>query len=421
MIDCFAWMGLAALADQIDSIVVCGNHAFDIAASFGEQLLPVTLAMAAIPSPRSAPPPLDPANPAQSVQPPPEPPQPVPQRPIAAANDAIGGDVGDLEQTMRDIAHVERLRAQLASEASDLWRFHGPIKDHALHDAIHAHSSPVLVATSMKGGVGKTTLVANLAAYFAKAGLRVLVIDLDDQGALSQKLLRAAGHPRFERSLVDPILSGEAANVDIGQVAIDLAPGGLTGLRVLTASATLRSLEERLFMRWLLDTESVGDIRTNLARDLARPEIRGAFDLILIDTPPRRSAATVNALTAGTHVIMPVILDGLSINTFARQLHDLKSWANVDLNPRLKFAGAVTMKTSGQHLSGAETAAHAAFTSVSRDIFGEDAVPFATNIPDRAVFAKCAGSAIAYNVDVGRNSVQEIIDTLAVELVHRLT
>lgn len=59
-----------------------------------------------------------------------------------------------------------------------------------------ATSIPIVCVVNFKGGVGKTTICANLAAYFAERGKRVLMIDCDYQGSLSDTVLT---HARVEK------------------------------------------------------------------------------------------------------------------------------------------------------------------------------------------------------------------------------
>ncbi|MEM9030337.1 MAG: ParA family protein [Pseudomonadota bacterium] len=363
------------------------------------------------------PPPLPPPAPVVAPAPPAEP--PVRQPDIPTDDPSAAADAGGLEQAMRDLGHVERLRAQLERGGKDLWRFHGPVTAPALQDALHGPGCPIIAFVNTKGGVGKTTLVANVAAHFASHGKRVLAVDLDDQAALSGMFARAMGASRMPASLVDPVLDGSASAEWIARSAISLEPIALRNLRFLSAGPSLRDVEARLFVSWLLDSNG-RDVRTHLGTALTDRALRQSFDVILLDTPGRRDAATISALTASTHVVVPTILDGLSISNAGRVLSEITSWAQVDLNPGLKIAGVVGTKTTAQLLSNSEVAAQKSLMQIAEDATGKPSLVFSVSVPHRTAFAKAAGQNLAYQADLGRNSVQDIIDTFSAELANRV-
>ena len=115
--------------------------------------------------------------------------------------------------------------------------------------------------TSGKGGVGKTTLVCNLATELAKAGKRILILDGDLGMAnadimFGQRARLNIGHVLENRGPLEDILLDVAPNVQ-------LIPGG-SGVYELARLDPLRK-------RMLLD--QVG-------------RLHGAYDVMLIDTAP---------------------------------------------------------------------------------------------------------------------------------------
>jgi chromosome partitioning protein len=151
---------------------------------------------------------------------------------------------------------------------------------------------------NQKGGVGKTTLTINLSAALAYLGQRVLVIDVDPQGHLTQgighgKMWEGAGYNLF-RALTEKepddihrlITAHEAERFDFIPSHGELA---LTE----RALAMARNREYRL-------------------RNLLQP-IEGEYDWILIDCPPDLYGLTDNALNAARNIIVPIQAEGTSL------------------------------------------------------------------------------------------------------------
>ncbi len=173
-------------------------------------------------------------------------------------------------------------------------------------------SIPILLVANLKGGVGKTTIAANLAAHFASTGERVLAIDMDYQGTLSALLL---GHAKItdaetldlEQKKSEELLSGEKDGAWL-VAAREVNNDRLNRLHFIAADYTLADLENRLLIRWLLD-ETKDDIRLHLANALLSEKVQKHFDRIIIDTAPRLTLGFVASACCSTHVLIPTILN----------------------------------------------------------------------------------------------------------------
>ena len=98
-------------------------------------------------------------------------------------------DIQTLKNKNRELtAKLDRVRDAFIDD-NNLWR-RTPVDKPPRYDADLQASIPIILLANLKGGVGKTTIAANLAAYFERCkDERVLAIDLDHQGSLSSMLL----------------------------------------------------------------------------------------------------------------------------------------------------------------------------------------------------------------------------------------
>jgi chromosome partitioning protein len=139
------------------------------------------------------------------------------------------------------------------------------------------------------GGVGKTTTTLNLGYALAERGLRILLVDLDPQADLSERLrlLPEAGLPTLASVLGTG--KGEIAPVECewGGVRVDVVPSTLDMAGTELALAGVVNGRER-----------------RLGRALKPLEAR--YDGILIDCPPSLSLLTSNALYASEGIVIPV-------------------------------------------------------------------------------------------------------------------
>lgn len=172
-----------------------------------------------------------------------------------------------------------------------------------------------------KGGVGKTTTTLNLGAALAGRGRRILLVDLDPQGALTLTLL-GEGVRGLEATAYEAIMGRAPVEETIRQVK--------DGVSLLPATIDLAGAEVELLNEL--------DRNRALAARLARIEPR--FDHILIDCPPSLGWLTVNALVAAGKVLIPVQTHYLAFKAVQRLMEFVGKVQSV-ANPRLEVLAIV--------------------------------------------------------------------------------
>ena len=197
-------------------------------------------------------------------------------------------------------------------------------------------SIPVLLFGNQKGGVGKSTLVTNLAAAFAAKGERVLTVDIDYQGSHSSLVqLQLREGPKVPESLIDYLFED---TLDPNWFKLAVRPVK-DKIWYIPAFYSFELIERKFEYRWALGYTR-DDVRYRLAKALLSPELQSKFDRILIDAPPRFTLGFVNGFCAATHLYIPTVVDQLSataVASFARQFRELKA----ALNSRIQWSGII--------------------------------------------------------------------------------
>ena len=191
----------------------------------------------------------------------------------------------------------------------------------------------IYTLVNQKGGVGKTTSTINLAAYLAKLGQKVLVVDLDPQANATSCLgvdkLNVAGGT-YEALLGDEnifryILLNERLN-----------------LSLLPASPSLAGAE----------IELVDELARETRLRKAIMQVADRYQYILIDCPPSLGLLTVNGLMAATDgVIVPVQCEYLALEGLGQLTQTIERVRSA-LFPELKVRGVIlTMYDNRTNLS----------------------------------------------------------------------
>jgi chromosome partitioning protein len=187
-----------------------------------------------------------------------------------------------------------------------------------------------IAVTNQKGGVGKTTTVANLGAALARRGLEVCLIDLDPQAHLT---LHYGLDPSAPRKSIYDVLTGDAT---LAQAAVPVEPH----LTVVPSVIDLAAEEVEL-------ASTVG--REQILRD----RMGGlACQLALIDCPPSLGLLTLNALSAADEVLIPLQPHFLALQGLGKLLETV-ALVQRRINPNLKVSGLVfCMYESSTRLAG---------------------------------------------------------------------
>jgi chromosome partitioning protein len=196
----------------------------------------------------------------------------------------------------------------------------------------------VIAMCNQKGGVGKTTSTINLGAALADYGRRVLLVDLDPQGALSAGL----GVPHYDLDntvhnlLVEPRVSIDEVIIKTRVAGLDLVPSNID-----LSAAEIQLVNE------------VGREQT-LARALY--PVLDRYDYVLIDCQPSLGLLTVNGLACSDGVIIPTECEYFSLRGLAL-LTDTVDKVHDRLNPRLSISGILITRYDARTVNAREVMA----------------------------------------------------------------
>jgi chromosome partitioning protein len=167
---------------------------------------------------------------------------------------------------------------------------------------------------SQKGGTGKTTAVRTLTDVYRRLGLDVLAVDLDPQGNLSDYVdVPPDAAPTIGDVLSDRASMSEAVHdgivpANLGLAEAELVLGGRMG-RELVLKKALR-------------------------------QVKGNYDLVLIDCPPSLGLLTVNALVASDYALLSAEAQYFALQGVEQALEVIEL-ARDNLNPDLVWVGVV--------------------------------------------------------------------------------
>lgn len=192
---------------------------------------------------------------------------------------------------------------------------------------------PVVAVSAHKGGVGKSSTTGNLAAGAAAAGLRVLVLDADQQGNVSELLG------------TDPndIVAGDglsAVYLDGEPLANKIRETGVPNLHLVVGDEPLADVDYTLGIREGRARAAGGHAPWSRILDEAVRELGDAFDLVLVDTPPGFGTLVSSVICAADVVLSPVVLEPHAIRGLERTAAAVER-ARHSLKARAMLGGVV--------------------------------------------------------------------------------
>jgi chromosome partitioning protein len=192
----------------------------------------------------------------------------------------------------------------------------------------------VVAFANQKGGVAKTTTTLSIGVALSQRNRRVLLVDLDPQGALSYSmgvdpdaLTETVNDVLVRRLPIDKVVV--AREVDLVPANIDLA-----GAEAILLAKTGREYALQRALR----------------------ELGGVYDYVLIDCPPSLGILTINGLTAAGEVLIPLQCEALShrgVGQLLEQMNDIRHFTN----PDLRVLGVVPTMYDGRSLHAREVLA----------------------------------------------------------------
>lgn len=248
--------------------------------------------------------------------------------------------------------------------------------------------SNIIAFSNHKGGVGKTTSTVSIGAALSLLEYRVLLVDLDPQGNLSQSL----GIDASKRNIYGFVRNQYSTEPKYVIDKLDIFPSdvNLAGLEI--------------------------ELNTEPGREYVIKELLSGFtsryDYILIDCPPSLGFLTLNAFTAASQIIIPLQAEYLAMHGLSK-LTEVVTKIQARINPALQIGGIIITQFDKRKILNKDIA-----STVGKH-FGVKV--FKTFIRDNVALAEAPSSGLdIFRYNPGSNGAEDYLN-LTKEIVTRFT
>ena len=258
---------------------------------------------------------------------------------------------------------------------------------------------PVITMLNQKGGVAKTSTCHHLSGTLAQMGLRVLLLDNDPQSSLTQGLWG----PSVALG-VDPAETIAAVYAGVAMPERVIKPSGIAGVDLVPGS--VHSTRHNVPVPY----EAEWDAQTCLRSFLG--EIRGRYDLVLIDNPPNLHLASWASLVASDYLVIPVQCEDYGAQGIA-EVQNSVARVVAGPNPSLRLLGyLITMVQPRRTI-------HQLYEDRLRGAYGADV--FTARVPEAAEFPEAVARRLPIVQHKPRGAAAKAMKAVAEELMARIS
>lgn len=256
----------------------------------------------------------------------------------------------------------------------------------------------VVTVLNQKGGVGKTSACHHLAGTLALMKRRVLLVDNDPQSSLTQGLMGPSAALSIDPAeTVAAVYSGEAFPDRV------VRPSGIAGVDLVAGS--VRSTRHNV----PVPDEAGWDAQTCLRTFLE--DLRGRYDLVLVDNPPNLHLCSWASLVASDYLIVPLQPEDYGAQGIA-EVQDSAARVAAGPNPVLALLGyLITMVAPRRSV-------HQLYEERLRAAYGADV--FATRVPEAADYVEAVARRLPIAQHKPRSAAAKAIRAVAEELLQRI-